>query len=74
MNWTDIDEIHRRAVSKEMTIKEASDFVAMPGFLIRFHRNNRFLWAEESDEVFESNHKRLQDLALAIWLRAHDKI
>ncbi len=73
MNWSDLNEIHRRAVSKEMTTKEASDFVAMPGFLIRFHANNRQLWPEESDEVFAANHQKLKDLALVVWLRAHDK-
>lgn len=73
MNWSDLNEILRRAKSKEMTVKEASDFVAMPGYLIRFHRNNRDLWAEESYEVFEANHHKLLEVALAVWLRAHDK-
>lgn len=71
MNWTDLNEIHRRVLSKEMSVKEASDFTIMP-YLIRFHEHNRFLWAEESDEVFATNHQKLKDIALAIWLRAHD--
>jgi hypothetical protein len=73
MNWIELDECYRRAITKEMSIKEASDFISMTWHLVKFHTNNRNLWSEESNEIFNINQKKLLDLSIAVWRRMHDK-
>ncbi len=73
MNWVDLSEYYRRAISKEMSIKEASDFISMTWSLLSSMNLWKHMWKNDPEGMWDSEFRHLSALSVTVWLRAQDK-
>lgn len=74
MNWPDLNEIHKRALSGEMTVKEASDLISQIWWLIRSHSDWKDVYiSNPSPEYpdFREEHRALLDLCTDVYKVMH---